>query len=50
MDNPVFKSCHEDFRIKYHFVFAVKYRKDLFVNDNMVGALIIVSVRYIANA
>jgi len=32
-DNPVFKSYHKAFRIKYHFVFVVKYRKDLFFND-----------------
>lgn len=24
------KSCHKVFKIKYHFVFVIKYRKDLF--------------------
>jgi len=33
MDNPVFTSYHKAFRIKYHFVFVTKYRKDLFLND-----------------
>jgi len=36
MDNPVFKSYHKAFRIKYHFVCVVKYRKDLFTNSNYV--------------
>lgn len=36
MDNPVFKSYHKEFRIKYHFVFVTKYRKDMFVNDTYV--------------
>jgi len=36
MDNPVFKSYHKAFRIKYHFVFVIKYRKDLFVNEKYV--------------
>ena len=33
MDNPIFKSYHKVFRIKYHFVFVIKYRKDLFLNE-----------------
>ena len=36
MDNPVFKSYHKVFRIKYHFVFVIKYRKDLFLNEKYV--------------
>lgn len=39
MDNPLFKSYHEAFRLKYHFVFVIKYRKDLFVNQNYVEKL-----------
>lgn len=38
MDNPIFKSYHKVFRIKYHFVFVIKYRKDLFVDDKYVNA------------
>ena len=37
MDNPVFKSYHKVFRIKYHFVFVIKYRKDLFADENIVN-------------
>ena len=36
MDNPIFKSYHKAFRIKYHFVFVIKYRKDLFLNQKYV--------------
>ena len=36
MDNPVFTSYHKAFRIKYHFVFVTKYRKDLFLEDAYV--------------
>ena len=39
MENPLFKSYHKAFRIKYHFVFCIKYRKDLFVNQNYVEKL-----------
>ena len=27
------KSAHKVFRLKYHFVFCVKYRKDLFLAE-----------------
>lgn len=37
MDNPVFKSYHKAFRIKYHFVFVIKYRKDLFLDEKYVN-------------
>ena len=37
MNNPVFKSYHKAFRIKYHFVFVIKYRKDLFLNEKYVN-------------
>jgi len=33
MDNPIFTSYHKAFRVKYHFVFVIKYRKDLFLNE-----------------
>ena len=36
MDNELFKSYHKVFRIKYHFVFCIKYRKDLFLQDRYV--------------
>src|SRR3989338_6055698 len=36
MDNPVFTSAHKAFRIKYHFVLIIKYRKDLFLKDKYV--------------
>ena len=36
MDGPVFKSYHKVFEIKYHFVFVIKYRKDLFLNEKYV--------------
>ena len=39
MENPLFKSYHKVFRIKYHFVFCIKYRKDLFVNQSYVETL-----------
>ena len=28
------KSAHKIFKLKYHFVFCVKYRKDLFLNKD----------------
>ncbi len=28
------KSAHKIFKLKYHFVFCVKYRKDMFLNNN----------------
>ena len=36
MENLLFKSYHKVFRIKYHFVFVIKYRKDLFTNEKYV--------------
>ena len=39
MENPLFKSYHKAFRLKYHFVFVIKYRKDLFVNPRYVETL-----------
>ena len=34
--NELFKSYHKVFRIKYHFVFCIKYRKDLFLGKKYV--------------
>lgn len=39
MENPLFKSYHKAFRLKYHFVFVIKYRKDLFVNLTYIEKL-----------
>lgn len=39
MENPLFKSYHKAFRLKYHFVFVIKYRKDLFINQNYIDKL-----------
>ena len=36
MDNDLCKSAHKVFKIKYHFVFCIKYRKDLFLENNYV--------------
>ena len=33
MDNDLCKSCHKVFKIKYHFVFCIKYRKALFLEN-----------------
>lgn len=30
------KTAHKVFKIKYHFVFCIKYRKDLFLNEKYV--------------
>ncbi len=32
------KSAHKVFRLKYHFVFCVKYRKDLFLAEKYIEA------------
>jgi len=36
MDNDLCKSAHKVFKIKYHFVFCIKYRKDLFLEKKYV--------------
>ena len=33
------KAAHKVFRIKYHFVFCIKYRKDLFVDEKYIETL-----------
>jgi len=35
-DNPLCKSAHKVFRIKYHFVFVIKYRRDLFLKSKYI--------------
>jgi putative transposase len=39
MENELCKASHKVFRIKYHFVFCIKYRKDLFLNEDYVETL-----------
>ena len=34
--DELFKSYHKVFKIKYHFVFCIKYRKDLFLENKYV--------------
>ena len=36
MRNEIHKAHHKVFRLKYHFVFCIKYRKDLFLEDKYV--------------
>ncbi|MBU2459014.1 MAG: transposase [Nanoarchaeota archaeon] len=36
MGDGICKSAHKVFRIKYHFVFCIKYRKDLFLQNKYV--------------
>jgi len=33
------KSAHKVFKIKYHFVFCIKYRKDLFLDNQYVETI-----------
>ena len=40
--NELFKSYHKVFKIKYHFVFCIKYRKDLFLKENYVNSIKII--------
>ena len=35
-------ACHKVYIIKYHLIFIVKYRKDLFLNNDYVGYLKII--------
>lgn len=37
--NPLGRAAHKVFRIKYHFVFVIKYRKDLFLDQRYVDFL-----------
>jgi len=36
MENNLCKSAHKAFKIKYHFVFCIKYRKDLFSDNKYI--------------
>ena len=38
-ENELCKSAHKAYRIKYHFVFCIKYRKDLFLNENYIETI-----------
>ena len=38
-ENELCKSAHKVFRIKYHFVFCIKYRKDLFLNKEYIETI-----------
>jgi len=38
-NNPLGKAAHKVFKIKYHFVFCIKYRKDLFLEEKYVEFL-----------
>ena len=35
-ENELCKSAHKVFKIKYHFVFCIKYRRDLFLENKYV--------------
>jgi putative transposase len=39
MDDELCKASHKVFKIKYHFVFCIKYRKDLFVDNNYIETI-----------
>ena len=39
MDNTLYKASHKVFRIKYHFVLCIKYRKDLFLDEKYVESM-----------
>ena len=39
MRNEIHKAHHKVFRLKYHFVFCIKYRKDLFLEDKYVETM-----------
>lgn len=38
-ENELCKSAHKVFQIKYHFVFCIKYRKDLFLKENYIETI-----------
>ena len=39
MEDELCKSAHKVFKIKYHFVFCIKYRKDLFLVEKYVNSV-----------
>ena len=38
-ESELSKSAHKVFKIKYHFVFCIKYRKDLFLDNQYVESI-----------
>ena len=38
-DDELCKAAHKVFKIKYHFVFCIKYRKDLFLDEKYVESI-----------
>ncbi len=39
IEDELQKSAHKVFKIKYHFVFCIKYRKDLFLVEKYVNSI-----------
>ena len=39
MEDELNKANHKVFKIKYHFVFCIKYRKDLFLDEKYLNAI-----------
>ncbi|MBU1129607.1 MAG: IS200/IS605 family transposase [Nanoarchaeota archaeon] len=39
MEDELQKSAHKVFKIKYHFVFCIKYRKDLFLVEKYANSI-----------
>ena len=39
MENELCRASHKVFRIKYHFVFCIKYRKDLFLEEKYIETI-----------
>jgi len=39
MEDGLCKAAHKVFKIKYHFVFCIKYRKDLFLEEKYVNII-----------
>jgi len=39
MESELSKSSHKVFKIKYHFVFCIKYRKNLFSDEKLANEL-----------
>ncbi|MBU3912501.1 MAG: hypothetical protein KKE50_00250 [Nanoarchaeota archaeon] len=39
MENELRRASHKIFRTKYHFVFCIKYRKDLFLVEKYAESI-----------
>jgi len=39
MEDELCKAAHKVFKIKYHFVFCIKYRKDLFLEEKYMESI-----------